>query len=297
MRTSYVGLDVHSKMSQFVIQDRRGKLRSRGEFPTTAAGLRWLKSEHGLAPGTRVALETGTMANYVARQLQDLKLEPVVVDAHEVRLKAYRPQQKSDRRDAFEICEGLRRDQYRAIVHIPPVPIQTLRETLSRRRHFVRLQSAEVNAVKYLLRASGRQNLSVSLRLESGWKKLMSQVKDAQLKSRIELHHQVWRAAGIQVASLESSLEKQSRFFEADVRRLQTAPGVGPIVALTAIATFSDVNRFPSAKCAASYVGIVPGTNQSGDRDWHGHIIKKGASELRSMLCEASQHGGARTIR
>jgi hypothetical protein len=45
--------------------------------------------------------ETGTSAFYVARLLAALQLEPVVVDAHEVRRKASRPAQKSDRRDAL----------------------------------------------------------------------------------------------------------------------------------------------------------------------------------------------------
>ena len=290
MATSYVGLDVHSKMTQYVVQDASGAVRSRGEVPTTGAALRQWKSRQELETGTRVALETGTMATYVARQLRDLELEPVVVDAHEVRLKAYRPRQKSDRRDAFEICDGLRRDVYRAIVHVPPVPIHLLRETLSQRRHFVRLQSAEVNAVKHLLRASGQRNLSRNLHLASAWQKLLGVVEDTQLKSRIELHHEVWRAAGDQIAILEDALNEQSQVFEADLRRLQTVPGVGPIVALTVIASFSDAKRFPSARHAASYAGLVPSTNQSGDRDWHGHITKQGSAELRSMLCEAAHH-------
>jgi transposase len=229
------------------------------------------------------------MASFVARHLQHLELEPIVIDAHEVRLKAHRPRQKSDRRDALEICEGLRRDQYRAIVHIPPARIQVLRETLAQRRHFVRLQTVEVNAAKYLLRASGRRSSSF-LTSESGWQRLISQVKDAKLAWRVELHHKMWRAAHEQVVALNESLLKQSRCFEEDLRRLQTMPGVGPIVALTVIARFSDAKRFPSAKHAASYVGLVPTTDQSGDRDWHGHITKQGSSELRSMLCEAAHH-------
>jgi transposase len=72
------------------------------------------------------------------------------------------------------------------------------------------------------------------------------------------------------------------------VRRLETVPGVGPIVALTAIAVFADVSRFGSAKHAASYSGLVPSTFQSGDRDTHGHITKRGSAELRTMLCEAA---------
>jgi transposase len=54
--------------------------------------------------------------------------------------------------------------------------------------------------------------------------------------------------------------------------------------------TASDVQRFPSAKHAASYAGLVPTTDQSGDRDTHGHITKRGSAALRTMLCEAAHH-------
>jgi len=290
MSRYYGGMDVHSKLTQFVIQEVDGRVLACGQVPTTPDGLGLVQRQYGLEKGTRVGLETGTMAHYVARQLQELGLEPVVIDAHEVRVKAHRPRQKSDRRDAFEICDGLRRDLYRSIVPLPPAPIQVLRETLSRRRHFVRMQSAEVSAVKHLLRASGQRHLSGPLGSESAWQKLLSRLTDALLASRIESHHQVWRTAGEQVAILEGSLLEQSQRFEADLQRLTTMPGVGAIVALTVIAAFWDASRFPTAKQAASYAGLVPCTDQSGDRDWHGRITKQGSPELRSMLCEAAHH-------
>lgn len=290
MEKYYVGLDVHSKRTEFVIEGADGAVMARGQVPTTAAGFEWLVATHGLESGTQIALETGTMARYASDQLRALSMAPVVVDAHEVRLKAYRPRQKSDRRDAFEICDGLRRDIYRAIVHMPPEPIQRLRETLSRRRHFVHVQSTEKSAAKHLLRASALRHLSRSLQCESGWQRLISQVADPLLASRIDAHRQVWRVAGEQVKLLDASLDEQSRHFDADFVRLQTVPGVGPIVALTAISAFSDATRFPTAKHAASYAGLVPSTDQSGDRDWHGHITKQGSAELRSMLCEAAHH-------
>jgi transposase len=86
--------------------------------------------QYQLPAGTPVALETETSAFYVARALSALDLKPIVIDAHEVRVKARRPGQKSDRRDAFELCDGLRRDLYRSIVHIPSPAISTLRKAL-----------------------------------------------------------------------------------------------------------------------------------------------------------------------
>jgi transposase len=290
MQERYVGLDVHSKWSSFVVQGKDGTVVGRGQIATTAAGFRQLRSDYALPAGTRVGLETGTMAFFAARQLQGLDLEPVVIDAYEVRLKAHRPQQKSDRRDAVEICDGLRREIYRSIVHVPPEPIVKLRETLAQRRHFVRVQSAQIMAVKHLLRAAGLGRSYGALQWESAWQRLKEGASDPRILGMIESHHAVWRAAGAQVETLEESLLDQSKAFEDAFRRLQTIPGVGPVVALTAIAAFSDVGRFPSAKHAASYVGLVPSTSQSGDRDWHGHITKKGSPELRAMLVQAAHH-------
>src|SRR6266545_1537483 len=70
---------------------------------------------------------------------------------------------------------------------------------------------------------------------------------------------------------------QQQEPFASQTRRLQTMPGVGPIVASTAIAVFSNPERFPDAKHAASYAGLVPSTYQSGDRDAHGRITKRGS--------------------
>ena len=288
-----VGLDGHSKRCEYLIQDERGQRRGGGSVPTTTAGLLLMRERHELPPGTRVALESGTMAFFLARQLTQLGLEPVVIDAHEVRSKALRPNQKSDRRDALELCEGLRRGLYRSVVHVPPEPIERLRQTLGRRRHFVRLKTMQVNAAKRLMRAAGIELRGRSLGRETGWERLLETVAvDPPLHAFCQAHRAVWRCAHEQVATLEASLHDQSAAFQSDLERLQTVPGVGTIVALTVLAVLSDVRRFPSAKHAASYAGLVASTYDSGERVRHGRITRRGSSELRAMLCEAAHHAG-----
>jgi transposase len=288
----YVGLDAHSKSCVFVIQDENGRSIGEGSVSTTPEGLLGMRTRYDLPAGTPVALESGTMAFFVARQLARLDLTPIVISAQEVRAKASRPNQKSDRRDAIELCEGLRRGIYRSIVHVPSEAIERLRETLGRRRHFVRVKTSQVNAVKRVLRSAGLQILTRSLQLEGGWKKLLAAVAalDPTLHTFCLAHHAVWQCAHTQIDGLEQSLREQQRPFQPEVDRLQKVPGVGPIVALTVIATFSDVKRFPTAKHAASYAGLVASTFDSGERVQHGHITRRGSSELRSMLCEAAHH-------
>src|SRR4029453_2726633 len=63
-----VGLGVHSTASVFVIQDGHGQVMAQGEMPTTPAGFRrWYEAQQ-LPARTPVALETGTVAFFVARE-------------------------------------------------------------------------------------------------------------------------------------------------------------------------------------------------------------------------------------
>lgn len=289
----YVGLDAHSKRCVYVIQDEDGKVVAEGSVSTTLEGLHLLRAR--VPAGTRVALESGTMAFFVARRLAQLGLDPLVVDAHEVRSKAVRPNQKSDRRDAIELCEGLRRGIYRAIVHVPPEPIERLRESLGRRRHFVRVKTRQVNAVKRLLRGAGLP-AAHHMTSDTAWgKALESVISDSTLHAFCQAHYALWRCAQEQIQIVEELIRDQQQPYQPEIDRLQTVPGVGPIVAVTALAVFSDVGRFPTAKHAASYAGLVASTFDSGERVQHGRITRRGSSELRSMLCEAAHHAGRST--
>jgi transposase len=132
------------------------------------------------------------------------------------------------------LCDGLRRGIYRAVVHVPPPMVIRVRETLSRRRHFVRLETAQVNAVKRLLRGAGLGHHSRSLSTEVGWSKLCGALAGyGELREYIELHRTLWRCARTQRVTLEAVLTAQlaAPTFGPDLRRLQTIPGVGPIVA------------------------------------------------------------------
>src|SRR4030067_416043 len=92
----YVGLDAHSKNCVYVIQDEHGKVVGEGSVPTTLEGLLLMRVRYELPPGTRVALESGTMAFFVARRLARLGLDSLGVGAHGVRREGAPPDPKSD---------------------------------------------------------------------------------------------------------------------------------------------------------------------------------------------------------
>jgi transposase len=70
---------------------------------------------------------------------------------------------------------------------------------------------------------------------------------------------------------------------------LMTHPGVGPLTALAFVLIIGRAERFQCGKQIASYLGLVPLEDSSGNRRRLGHITKQGSSMLRFLLVEAAQ--------
>ena len=72
-------------------------------------------------------------------------------------------------------------------------------------------------------------------------------------------------------------------------RRFMTAPGVGPVVALTYRASVDQPHRFVHSRAVGAHAGLTPKRHQSGETDYDGGISKCGDTMLRAMLYEAAQ--------
>ena len=72
------------------------------------------------------------------------------------------------------------------------------------------------------------------------------------------------------------------------IKLLMTIPGISVYSAAVIISEIDDISRFKSKEKLASYSGLVPRQDQSGDRDIRGHISKRGPSMLRFVLVTAS---------
>ena len=89
---------------------------------------------------------------------------------------------------------------------------------------------------------------------------------------------------------VERSLERMSRGNEV-LGRLRTIPGVGLLTATALLAFVGDVQRFPSGRHLASYLGLTPRESSSGLRRRLGAISKRGDPYLRMLLIH-----GARSV-
>ena len=92
------------------------------------------------------------------------------------------------------------------------------------------------------------------------------------------------------VERIIESVEEQCRIDLKDerVRRLQTIPAVGPIAALTLVASVDRAGRFSSSRCIGSYAGLVHREYASGDTFRRGHVTKEGRRDLRTVWVEGA---------
>src|SRR2546425_10811168 len=90
------------------------------------------------------------------------------------------------------------------------------------------------------------------------------------------------------IAELSQAIEQEAEKFP-EARWLMTHPGVGPLTALAFVLIIGRADRFPCGKQDASYLGLVPLEDSSGNGRRLGHITKQGSSMLRFLMVEAAQ--------
>ena len=90
-----------------------------------------------------------------------------------------------------------------------------------------------------------------------------------------------------QVAGLDKEIARRAQASSA-CKRLMTAPGVGPLVALTYAAGVDDPARFSSSRDGGAHFGLTPRRFQSGEMDWSGGISRAGDAGVRRAPYQAA---------
>jgi transposase len=98
-----------------------------------------------------------------------------------------------------------------------------------------------------------------------------------------------------EIGELETRLRAVERHLETAaagslvVGQLRTVPGIGVLTATALVAAVGDVQRFPSARHFASYLGLTPREHSSGARRRLGAISKRGDTYLRMLLIHGAR--------
>jgi transposase len=232
-----------------------------------------------------VGMEASGHARWFERLLGELQFELRIGDAAEIRSKRVR-KQKTDRQDAKLLLTLLVEDRFPSI-WVPKWENRDLRQLLWHRHRMVQMRTRIMNQLHVVALNEGVR-LKKALWRPAGRAQLESLLLAAWASRRrqdlLELLDQLTPKIQELTRALEQEVEKRPV-----TRQLMTHPGVGPLTALAFELVIGTPERFGSGKQIASYVGLVPCEESSGDRRRLGHISKQGNSLLRFLLVEAAQ--------
>jgi transposase len=69
---------------------------------------------------------------------------------------------------------------------------------------------------------------------------------------------------------------------------LMTIPGVGIVTAITILTEIEDIRRFKTDDQLCSFIGIIPSTHSSGEKEVTAGITRRSNRSMRHMIIEAS---------
>src|SRR6266567_2485816 len=233
----------------------------------------------------RVGMEAIGHARWFERLLAELQFELWIGDAAEIQSKRVR-KQKTDRQDAQLILRLMWKDDFPQI-WVPSWENRDLRQLLWHRHRMVQVRTRIMNQLQALALNEG---LRCKKRLwrEHGRRQLESfRLAPWASRRRRDLLELLDRLNPT-IAELSQAIEQEVEKCP-EARRLMTYPGVGPLTALAFVLIIGDAERFQCGKQVASYLGLVPLEDSSGNRRRLGHITKQGSSILRFLLVEAAQ--------
>ncbi len=280
-----IGCDYHPGFQQIAFVDTdTGELNERklGHREEAEQFYRQLKVR---GKKVRVGMEASGHARWFERLLTEVQFELWIGDAAEIRTKRVR-KQKTDRQDAELLLRLLIEDRFPRI-WVADGENRDLRQLLWHRHRLVQMRTRIMNQLHVLALNEGVRRKKALWR-PAGRAQLQSLVLARWASRRrqdlLELLDQLTPKIQELTRALEQEVEKRPV-----ARRLMTHPGVGPLTALAFELVIGTPERFGCGKQIASYVGLVPSEESSGDRRRLGHISKQGNSLLRFLLVEAAQ--------
>jgi transposase len=285
MKSTTIAVDLAKSVFEVAVSDRPGRVRerhrlSRAQFET------FLSSQ---AP-SEVVMEACGTAHHWAREARSRGHDVILLPPTDVR--RYVRGNKTDRADAKALLEARRNEDVR------PVPVKTIDQQVLASLHrlrsaWVAARTARLNLMRGLLRELG---VTIPVGAARVVPVVWALVGDADSPIPDLLRAPLAEVAR-EVGALEDRIEEAERLLgrlaaeSAAVQRLRTIPGIGLLTATALLAYVGDVQRFPSGRHFAAYLGLTPRESSSGLKRRLGAISKRGDPYLRMLLIH-----GARSV-
>src|SRR5687768_11998681 len=279
------GLDLGDKYSYLCLIDTdSGEVLEEGRLRTTPETFRRrFASEQPM----RIAIEAGTHSPWASRVLEECGHEVLVANAHKLRL-IYSNKRKTDEIDAENLARLARLDPKLLYPLKHRGEESQAHMALIRSRHaLVGCRTQLVNHVRGAVKSFGARLPKCPAR--SFHKRAAEHIPEALMPALKPILEQIGSLTE-RIRDYERKLEEISKAHYPETQLLRQVEGRGPLTALTFVLTVEDPYRFEKSRSVGAYLGLVPATDRSGDRDPQKRISKEGDEMLRRLLVSSAHY-------
>ena len=293
--TVYVGMDVHKEsftLCAYTLEKEKGSYsrRTPADYKEVLKYLEFLRTVYGNDTIFVCGYEAGCLRYTLYHQLTDHHVDCVILAPTTMLEQRGKKRIKTDKRDAEIIGKCLAQHNY-SPVHVPTASDEEVKEFLRMRDdHKLALKKVKQQILAFCLRHNYRfDGNSHWTAAHINW--LKSLTPEALYKEILDEYLLTYTILSDKLERLDKRIEElaaKDEYKEA-VGKLCCFIGVKTHTALSVIVEVGDFKRFASAEKFASYIGLVPGEDSSGDGQTRLGITKAGNRHVRMLLTEASQ--------
>ena len=276
----WVGLDAHKSTCTVAAFSDKGEEVATFQFATTRVQL--TDFARGLPAQAQVALEASTTGKAVYRLLRTADVNVHMANPLEMGKK---PPVKTDVRDAIRLARKLR-SQDLPESYVPPPEYEMVRDLVRFRMRLGR----QVTSIKSRVHSVVERNLLTAEMAEysdwfgtEGLEKLVTLPLSEQDRAFLDAYLRQLAHVVDQEEWVEGEMARLAKG-NPEVELLMTIPGVDFYSALAIVGEIGEISRFPDAKHLASYAGLVPKADNSGDKVSEHRPVKRGNKVLKYFL-------------
>ncbi len=277
----YVGIDIHKKSCDLKVLSSNLSLGNVVKLsPYNGDIIFKYLTKHFPGATYHCVYEAGFSGFWLQRQLTQLGIDCIVVNASDVPTSNKDAVYKNDKIDAIKLSKSLRADQLKGIYI--PTKEEELARSLVRQR--IKLNQTIKRYKNRIMSHYNFQGLSIDWNeghMPKYWSrnKIQQLEQDALQRDDLAMVAYLDAIKSLREQELKSlrrirQLSQRSQYKEV-FERLIKIKGVGSITAMIFITELINMGRFKTFDKLQSFVGLIPSQHASSETDNRGHLTKR----------------------
>ena len=266
----YTGIDLHKATSYLTTVGESGNILKRQNIRNHP--INFQNYFHSIPGNHKATVETTGSWYWIADLFQTLNIDLVLAHAKFVKAIAY-AKVKTDKVDSHTLAQLLRMDFIPKAHQIDPAK-RELRDLMRTRLRLVHKHISTLNSMSRILE---KFNLDNPHQLPQYYQQAFDYFR--QQADLIEF----------QIKDLKH-LINPLLIPNDDIQRLFWIPGIGIVNAYTIFLETANIRRFPTENHFFSYCRLVPGANNSANKQLHKSGNKDGNKYLKIVFTDAAVH-------